>query len=41
MNNFLDQSILEEQMLQNEAHLANNEKFSVNALYCIALYTPA
>ena len=36
MNNLLNQSNLEEQLLQNEAHLANNKKFSVNALYCIA-----
>ena len=36
MNIFLDQPNLEEQLLQNEAQLANNEKISVSALYCIA-----
>jgi len=40
MNNFWNQSNLEEQLLQNEAQLANNEKFSVSAmlhfLRCIA-----
>jgi len=36
MKIFLDQPNLEEQLLQNEAQLANNEKISVSALYCNA-----
>jgi len=42
MNNFWNQSNLEEQLLQNEAQMANNEKFSVGAVLhfmrYIALY---
>jgi len=49
MNNFWNQSNLEEQLLQNEAQMDNNQKFSVGAVlhfmrhialyckYCIAL----
>jgi len=32
MNNFWNQSNLEEQLLQIEAQLANNEKYSVSAM---------